>query len=111
MMNANDAVLVYSTCPDEATAREIGGALVGERMAACVNVIPGMRSIYRWEGEIAEDAEVVMIAKTRAALADDVTKAIIARHPYDTPAVIVLAAAGGSAEFLDWIAAETGEVV
>ncbi|MEM9749944.1 MAG: divalent-cation tolerance protein CutA, partial [Pseudomonadota bacterium] len=61
----SDVVLVYMTAPDEATAMGLARALVERRLAACANVIPGMRSVYRWKGEIEEDGELIVIAKTR----------------------------------------------
>lgn len=100
-------VLVYATFPAGEVAESIGADLVGARLAACVNMLPGMTSVYRWEGKINRDAETVMIIKTRAALAEAVIAAVRARHPYDNPALLVLPVGGGSPDFLAWIAAET----
>lgn len=101
------AVSVYATFPDVTSAEAIGAALVESGLAACVNLIPGMRSIFRWKGQIERADEVVAFIKTTAALADDVVAAIEARHPYDTPAVVVLPIATGSRRFLDWIVEAT----
>ena len=103
---AGGVVLVYATFPAGDTAASIGAALVEERLAACVNILPGMTSIYRWEGAISRDAETVMIIKTTSALAEAVIAAVRARHPYTNPALLVLPAGGGSPDFLAWIAAE-----
>ena len=109
-MTAEDkTVFVYATFPSAAVAEDIGGALVDARLAACVNILPQMTSIYIWEGKRQRDAEAAMIVKTRASLGDSVVSAIVARHPYETPAVAVLPVAGGSAAFLAWIGAQTGE--
>ncbi len=102
-----DVVLVYATCPAGDTAETIGAALVEARLAACVNILPGMTSIYRWEGKINRDAETVMIIKTTATRSEAVIAAVRARHPYTNPALLVLPVRGGSPDFLAWIAAET----
>ena len=101
--------MVYMTAADEDEAGRIGRALVEERLAACVNVIPGMRSFYRWQGEVHDDREVVMIAKTREALLDALTARVKELHSYDCPCVVALPIAGGNPDFLDWIEAETAE--
>ena len=100
-------VLVYTTFPDEATALAIGEALVTEKLAACVNVIPGMRSVYAWKGAVERAEEVVGLVKTREGLAEAVRAALKARHPYETPIVLVLPVSGGDADTLAWIGAET----
>lgn len=99
--------LVYMTAGSADEARRIGAALVEERLAACANVIDGMTSIYRWEGAVRNDAEAVLIAKTRADLVDALTARVKALHSYTCPCVVALPVAGGNADFLDWIGAET----
>jgi periplasmic divalent cation tolerance protein len=89
-------------------ARTIARALVEERLAACCNLLDGMTSVYRWQGEIQEDAEVVVIAKTRAELVERLTARVQALHSYDVPCVVALPVSGGNPAFLDWIAAESG---
>jgi periplasmic divalent cation tolerance protein len=101
-----EAVLVYTTLPSMEVAETIGSALVGERLAACVNIVPGMVSIYHWQGRLNRDAEVVMIVKTVRRLADRVGSAIRERHPYTNPALLVIPVVGGARAFLDWIGAE-----
>ncbi len=102
------AVLVYMTAGDRAEAVRIGRVLVEERLAACANVLDGMTSIYRWQGEVYEDGEAVLIAKTTEAQADALTERVKALHSYDCPCVVTLPVAGGNAAFLDWIAEQTG---
>jgi periplasmic divalent cation tolerance protein len=102
------AVLVYMTAGDRAEAVRIGRVLVEERLAACANVLDGMTSIYRWQGEVCEDGEAVLIAKTTEAQADALTERVKALHSYDCPCVVTLPVAGGNAAFLDWIAEQTG---
>ncbi len=99
-------VLVYSTFPDSESARAAASCLVQQRLAACVNMIPGMRSIYVWEGKVADDEEIVFLAKTMKSTADAVMQAIAANHPYEEPALLVLPTQGSSKGFCDWIASQ-----
>jgi periplasmic divalent cation tolerance protein len=100
-------VLIYSTFPSPEAAEAVGRELVERRLAACVNILPGMTSIYRWEGAIARDSEAVMIVKTRGSLADKVIEAVKARHSYTNPALVVLPILDGSPEYLRWLGEET----
>ena len=107
-MQENDkAVLVYTTFPSVQAAEEAGAHLVDAGLAACVNILPGMVSIYRWEGARQRDTEVVMIVKTVRALAERVMDEMREKHPYDTPALLVLPVEAGSAAYLAWIGKET----
>ncbi len=99
--------LVYMTAGDENEARRIGHALIEARLAACVNVIPGMRSLYRWQGEVQDDREVVIIAKTRESLVDALIAKVKELHSYDCPCIVALPIHAGNPAFLDWIVAET----
>ena len=101
--------LLYMTAPDAEEARRIGDALVAERLAACVNIIPGMTSIYRWEDEVRHETECVLIAKTRGELVERATARVRALHSYDCPCVVALPVTGGNPEFLSWISKETTE--
>ena len=100
--------LAYMTAASVEEAKSIGRVLVEERLAACVNVIPGMVSVYRWEGALEEAEEAVLIAKTRVTSFDELARRVAEIHPYDTPCAIRLDVAGGLPPFLDWIASETG---
>ena len=104
---ASDEVRVLVTAPDAEVAERVARALVAERLAACVNLVPGVRSIYRWEGEVQDDAELLLVIKTTAARVDVLAERVRAHHPYDLPEVLALPAAGGSAGYLDWVAAES----
>lgn len=101
------ANVVYATFPSQEAAEEAAGRLVDAGLAACVNLIPGMVAVYRWQGERQRDCEVVMIAKSRASLAERVVAAIRDKHPYTNPAVVYWPLAGGSRDYIDWVLAET----
>ena len=104
-----EAKLFYATAPDQATASKIAEILVSERLAACVNVLPGMTSVYEWQGKIEKSREVAMIIKSTEARAKDLLARFIALHPYETPAIVALEldSTGSSSAFLDWIALST----
>lgn len=102
-------VLVYATFPSLDLAERIAAEAVDGGLAACVNILPVMISIYRWQGERHRDAEVVGLFKTTAGRAYDVVAAIRSRHPYDNPAIMMLDVAGGSAAFLAWVAGEVAQ--
>lgn len=103
-MQENDKpVLIYSTFPDAGTAEKVGRNLVSQNLCACVNILPDMTSIYRWQGAVETAREVVMIIKTRAELTDAIFAAVETGHPYQTPALLVLTIDGGSADYLAWI--------
>ena len=103
----NQYVMLYTTCPSLAEAERIGKAVLEQRLAACVNMLPGMISHYWWQGAIERGEEVVMIIKTRASLAESVRAAVKAMHPYTVPAIVVLPITGGEPAYLDWLTAET----
>ncbi|MCJ2011986.1 divalent-cation tolerance protein CutA [Methylobacterium sp. J-076] len=100
-------LLVYTTFPDEASALNIGEALVRERLVACVNVLPGMRSVYAWKGAVERAHEVVALLKSREGLKDILFAAVKARHPYDTPILFALPVAEADPDTLAWILEET----
>jgi len=97
------AMVVLSTAPDEAVAARLAGALVEGKLAACVNIVGGVRSVYWWEGALQDDTEVLLICKTDALRLDDLTRTLTELHPYDCPEVVALPVAGGADEYLGWI--------
>jgi periplasmic divalent cation tolerance protein len=99
-----DAVVVLVTTPTAEKAAEIARVLVEERLAACGNVLPGLRSIYRWQGKVQEDAEALLLLKTQRGRFGELRDRILALHPYEVPEVIALPVEAGSAAYLDWIA-------
>ncbi len=102
-----DAILVLVTAPSTDKAAELARTLVEEQLAACGNLIPGVRSIYRWEGRVQDEPEVLLILKTRAALFEPLRARIVALHPYDVPEVLRLDVADGHAPYLSWILGST----
>ena len=102
-----DTLLILCTCPDAESAGHIARVLVEERLAACVNRVPGLTSVYRWQGEIHEDNEVLLLIKTRRELFELLRARIIELHPYDVPEVIALEIAAGHAPYLEWLRTET----
>ncbi len=109
MSENNKLVLIYATFPSAAEAERIGGTLVDQGLAACVNILPGMTAIYVWEGKRQRDSEAAMIIKTRAELAERAIAQARAAHPYANPAFVVLPVTGGSEDFLKWIAEQTAQ--
>ena len=101
------AVFVYTTYPSAVEAEKAGRAIVAQRLAACVNILPGMVSHYWWEGKVERGEEAVMILKTRATLADRVSAAVKANHPYTTPAILILPLESVEPTYLRWLLAET----
>lgn len=102
-MNPDNYLVVCCSCPDEASAGRLAEALVDERLAACVTRLPGATSVYRWEGSVQRDPEVLLIIKTTAGRLANLTARIEALHPYEVPEVIAVPVAGGSERYLSWV--------
>jgi len=100
-------VVVQCSCPDAETAARIAQALVDERLAACVQVLPGVVSTYRWQGEVQVADEVLLLIKTSHARLPALEARLPDLHPYDLPELIVLEAVGGLDRYLHWVEAET----
>lgn len=100
-------VFAYVTTRDQEEALRIGRALVECRLAACVNILDGMRSIYRWEGRVEEASETVLLVKTDAARTQAVIDKVKAMHSYACPCVAVWPLSGGNPDYLEWISKES----
>jgi periplasmic divalent cation tolerance protein len=100
-------LLCFSTCPDAETAARIARTLVEERLAACVNRLPGVASTYRWQGEIHEDAEVLLVIKTTRERFDALRDRLAELHSYEVPELIAFEIADGLPAYLEWLARET----
>jgi periplasmic divalent cation tolerance protein len=96
-------IVVLVTCPSQEVGEKIGQALVHDRLAACVNVVPGLTSIYRWEGKLCRDGEVLLVIKTRRTRLPALIRRVKGLHPYSVPEVIALPLVGGSPPYLSWV--------
>jgi len=105
------AVMLYTTFPSLVEAEKAGKALVEDRLAACVNILPGMISHYRWQGAVERAEEAVMLIKTRASLAEGVRAAVKASHAYETPAILVLPIESVDDSYFAWIMDSTKPAV
>ncbi len=97
-------VIAFITAPSAEKAAEIAHALVGEGLAACVNVVPGVRSIYTWKGELCDESEALCVVKTRADRVEALRARLVALHPYEVPELVVVDVAGGHEPYLAWVA-------
>lgn len=103
-----DIVLLYCTAASTAEAETVAAAVVGQRLAACANIIPGMRSLYWWQGKLEKGEEAVLILKTRADLVESATAAVKAAHSYSVPCVLPLPVGeGGNPDYVNWLLGET----
>jgi len=104
---AETVSVVLVTAPDAQTGSRLAREVVEARLAACVNLVAPVRSIYRWQGEVREDAEVLLVIKTGSGRCAELAQRIREIHPYDLPEVLALPASGGSPEYLDWVRQES----
>jgi periplasmic divalent cation tolerance protein len=105
-----DQQIVLCTVPDRDTAERIAGALVTDQLAACVNIIPGITSVYRWKNRIEKDAEHLLIIKTQGAVFGTLQDTIRKLHPYELPEIIAVPIQDGLPEYLDWITTSLAQV-
>jgi periplasmic divalent cation tolerance protein len=102
-----DALLVFTTLPSADKAAELAKLLVSERLVACANLLPAIRSIYRWQGELHDENEVLVLLKTRAEHLERLKLRILEVHPYEVPEVLAVPVESGYQPYLDWLAGET----
>ncbi|MBI4725461.1 MAG: divalent-cation tolerance protein CutA [Rhodomicrobium sp.] len=107
MEQAGGMIIIYTTLPSESDARKLGGELVEQRLAACVNILPGMVSVYRWQDAIETANEAAMLVKTRTDLEAQVLEAIAAKHPYTVPALFAFEPHRTAASYLEWLYNQT----
>jgi periplasmic divalent cation tolerance protein len=103
----NELLVVLCTAPDADAARTLAGGIVEAHLAACVNVIPGLKSFYRWQGALHADSEVQLLIKTRRGRFDELAAWIESNHPYDVPEIVALPAERVSDSYLRWAVEET----
>jgi periplasmic divalent cation tolerance protein len=103
----SEVLVVFCTCPDAGAAERLAAALVDQRLAACVNILPKILSIYRWEGDVQSDAEALMVVKTTREAYPGLERWLEKHHPYDVPEILALPVQAGSGNYLDWVLNET----
>ena len=104
MTGAGESVLVVlTTAPGVEDATRIGRILIDERLAACANVMPGLTSIFRWEGDVQEEAEVLVLLKTTEERLEELRARLVEVHPYDVPEVLALPVVGGEERYMSWV--------
>lgn len=101
------AIMAYVTCPSVQVAKAIATKAVQNKVAACGNIIPGMISVYEWQGKIEEEQEVSLILKSQSHLSEDLIKLVKENHPYDVPCILVLPVQTGNSDFLTWLKEQT----
>lgn len=106
-MNGNEVLLVITNLPDRAAAERIAETLVIQRVAACVNVLPECRSVYRWEGKLEHATEVPLLIKTTRGAYSELEQALRKSHPYELPEIVAVPVAAGLPDYLNWVAQET----
>jgi periplasmic divalent cation tolerance protein len=99
----NEHIVVFCTVPDPGKGAEIARHLVDEKLCACVNIVPGLRSIYWWKGAVCDDPEALMVIKSRAERFEALRRRIVSLHPYETAEVVALPIVAGHAPYLAWI--------
>ena len=102
----SERLVVLITTGSQEEADRIAQALVGEMLAACVNIVPGVTSVYRWEGAVQRDQEWLLVVKSRREVLEDLVQRVQALHSYDVPEVVALPLSGGSEAYLQWIDGE-----
>lgn len=100
-------MLLYSTAPDEETAKRIARELVDKKLAACVSLMPGLYSVYRWQGKVEEATEVSIMIKTGQSRLAELSAALVSLHPYDVPELVAVPVSGGFEPYLQWVKDET----
>jgi len=98
--------LVISTCPNMEVAESLAGTLVNERLAACVNILPGARSVYEWQGKVEKEEECVLLIKSRSDRIETLTRRLQEEHPYELPELIAVPIETGLSPYLSWIDAQ-----
>ena len=103
--DASNAIIVFMTASNGEEAARLADMLVGAHLAACVQILPEMESVYRWQGKIERAPEVLLLAKTTRSKFDDLEREVRALHSYDTPEIIAVPVVAGSARYLEWLSA------
>lgn len=105
--SGSDYLTILCTVPDSVSAERIAARIINAKLAACVNIVPGIESVYEWQGKIERSQELLLIIKTHANRYTELEQKLVELHPYDTPEVIALPIAHGLADYLSWIGKST----
>jgi len=108
-MSKDNVILIIITVPDAKSANKISAMLVEQRLAACVNTITGVTSLYRWEGELNSDEELILLVKTASDNFDKISMAVKSIHPYDLPEIIAVPVVAGFSPYLKWVKDESSD--
>lgn len=106
---SSELLLVFCTCPDDATAASISETLVRERLAACVNRLPALTSVYLWQGEVEQESETLLLIKTTNARFETLCERLTRLHPYELPEIIAVAVTKGLPGYLQWVSTCTSD--
>ncbi|CAH8530524.1 unnamed protein product [Dicrocoelium dendriticum] len=102
--------VAFVTCPDSSVANNLASLLVTKQLAACVNIVPSIESVYLWNGKLEKSSELLLIIKTRSSLMEELITTVKANHPYDCPEVISFEIQNGSPDYLNWITNSTSQL-
>lgn len=103
LTQTEDHLVAFITCPDKETATRLADLLIDRHLAACVNIVPGLISVYRWQGKVCRDSELLLIVKTRQEKRQAIASLLSENHPYTEPELIFLPITSGSQGYLDWV--------
>ncbi len=106
----SDTLIMLCSCPSHAIARQLAEQMVAEGWSACVQIVPGITSIYQWQGKVCQESEVLLVIKTATDVITTLTQWLIEAHPYDVPEVITIPISGGSQMYLDWLLSNSAGV-
>ena len=109
-MSENKFIMIITTVNSDSAAKKIAQALIEEKLAACVNIIPSVTSIFRWEGKVSTESELILIAKSKKKLFDEIKDKILSLHPYKLPEIITVPIVDGSKEYLKWVEDELKDI-
>lgn len=109
-MDGDAILLCLCSCPDATSAEQLAGALVGERLAACINIVPGLRSVFRWQGSVQRESEVLLLIKTTRSRYPALQARLPQLHPYELPELLAVESVFGLPAYLQWVAESTRPV-
>lgn len=103
LTETSDHRVAFITCPDSESANKLADLIIDRQAAACVNIVPGLTSVYRWKGEVCRDSELLLVVKTRQEKREELAAVVAENHPYTEPELIFLPITSGSQTYLEWV--------